>query len=114
VYENPVGYANESKPLVKGHMLHSTEEKDDDGNLYLVWTFAGEDCGMIGKKDGDMGIETEGDKRRLNLTNFFVEQDVPDDGRPPLMRTARDTFKRGRGWVWRSWWVQDLTYTVML
>ena len=41
VYENPVGDENENKPPVKGHMLHSTEEKDDDGNLYLVWTFAG-------------------------------------------------------------------------
>jgi hypothetical protein len=97
VYENPIGDENERKPPVKGHMLHSTEEKDDDGNLYLVWRFAGEDCWMIGKKDWDMGIETEGDKRRLNFTDFFVEQDVPDDGRPSLMRTARDAFREREG-----------------
>jgi hypothetical protein len=93
VYENPTGNENENKPPVKGHMLHSTKEKDDDGNLYLVWTFAGEDCWMIGKKEGHMGMKTEGDNRRLNLTDFFIGQDVLDDGRPPLMRTARDAFK---------------------
>ena len=71
VYERGTGDENENKPPVKGHMLHSTVEKDDDGNSYLVWTLAGEeDCWMIGKKDGHMGL-TEADMERLNLTGFL-------------------------------------------
>ena len=92
VYENSTGDENEWKPAVKGHMLHSTEEKDDDGNLYLVWTFADEDCWMIGKKNRGWNreIQTEGDRRRLNLTEFSAAQAVPGGGVP------NDSSERGR------------------
>ncbi|KAE9362830.1 hypothetical protein N431DRAFT_490294 [Stipitochalara longipes BDJ] len=92
VYERGTGDENENKPPVKGHMLHSTEEKDDDGNLYLVWTFADEDYWMIGKKNNawNTGIKTEGDKRRLNLTE---EQVVPGGRGLPLMTIERNTLK---------------------
>lgn len=95
VYERGTGDENEWKPTVKGHMLHSTVEKDDDGNLYLVWTFADEDCWMIGKKERgwNMGIETEGDKRRLKLTDLLAEQVVPGGGGLPQMPIERDTLK---------------------
>ncbi|PMD19906.1 hypothetical protein NA56DRAFT_690125 [Hyaloscypha hepaticicola] len=95
VYERGTGDENEWKPPVKGHMLHSTVEKDDDGNLYLVWTFADEDCWMIGKKERgwNMGIETEGDKRRLKLTDLLAEQVVPGGGGLPQVPIERDMLK---------------------
>lgn len=72
-------------------MLHSAVEKDDDGNVYLVWKFAGADDWMIGKKKRawNRGIETEGDMRRLNLTEFFFCK----AGCPSWWRVAADAHR---------------------
>jgi hypothetical protein len=53
IYDN--GYGDEPKEPVKGHRLYVTAEKDDDGNVYVVWTFAGEDWWMVGKKTWETG-----------------------------------------------------------
>jgi hypothetical protein len=88
------GYGDEPKDAVKGHRLYGTAEKDDEGNVYVVWTFAGEDWWMVGKKTRETGrlrgYVTEGDKRRLGVK----EKDYSDCpnvlSRPPQKRTVKD------------------------
>lgn len=91
------GDGDEPKEAVKGHRLYVTAEKDDDGNAYVVWTFAGENWWLVGKKTWgtgrlrwDRGYMTEGDKRRLGVK----EEDYSDWpnvlSRPPQKRTVKD------------------------
>jgi hypothetical protein len=98
IYDNSNG--DEPNETVKGHGLYVTAEKDDDGNMCVVWTFAGEDWWMVGKKTWetgrprwDRGYMTEGNKRRLGVK----EKDYSDCpnvlSRPPQKRTVKDLLE---------------------
>lgn len=99
VYENGTEDENETKPPVEGHMLHAAAEKDDDGNVYLIFTFASEDCWMIAKKSWQAGNRlagrmTEGDMRRLKLKDPFYNCNTPTDGVAPQEQISKEVYEK--------------------